>query len=70
MRSRITRRHLSFALDVAIAIGVAFSATFFILVMEFRAGHGELTRAALTLLANNPRVAHGGPAITTASQRN
>ncbi len=44
---------------MAIAIGLLGSVTFFILVVEYHIGHGELTAAELHLLAGKTRLAHG-----------
>jgi len=61
MRLRAAQRDLPFFADLAIAAGLVFSATFFLIVMEFCLGHGELTRAQLSLLDANRQVAHASP---------
>jgi hypothetical protein len=59
MRSGFARRRdVPLIADVAIALALVCSVTFFIIVMEYRVGQGELTRAELRLLAEETRVAH------------
>jgi len=59
MRSSVARRRdIPLIADVAIAIALAGTVTFFIVVMEYRVGQGELTRAELHLLDEKMRVAH------------
>lgn len=59
MRSGLARRHeISLIADMAIAITLLGSVTFFILVVEYHVGHGELTSAQLHLLAAKTRLAH------------
>ena len=69
MRLRAARRDVPFVVDLTIALGLAFSAAFFIIVTEFCVGRGELTRAQLSLLDTNARMAHVGP-TTIQSQPN
>jgi hypothetical protein len=59
MRTSIARRPNGAAIiDTAIALALVGSAAFFILVMEFCVGHGELTHAELSLLGARMRVTH------------
>jgi len=63
MRSRIARRlNIPAIVDLAIAITLVCVVTFFIVVMEYCVGNGELTRAELLLLDAKTRVAHA-PAV-------
>jgi 23S rRNA maturation mini-RNase III len=52
------RRNVSLIADMATAIMLMGSVTFFILVVEYHVGHGELTAAQLHLLAAKTRLAH------------
>ena len=59
MRSSVARRRdVPLIADVAIAFALVCTVTFFIVVMEYRVGQGELTRAELRLLDDKTRVAH------------
>jgi hypothetical protein len=59
MRSSVARRRNgAFIADTAIALVVVGSVTFFIIVMEFFIGQGELTKSELLLLGTNVRIAH------------
>ena len=59
MRSGVARRRdIPLIADVAIALALVCTVTFFIVVMEYRVGQGELTRAELRLLDDKTRVAH------------
>ena len=62
MRASVARRpHGATIANGAIALAVIGSAAFFIVVMEFCVGHGELTQAELSLLGAKIRVAHSPP---------
>lgn len=59
MRSGVVRhRNVPLIVDVAIALVLVGTVTFFIVVMEYCVGRGELTRAQLLLLGANVRIAH------------
>lgn len=59
MRSGFARRRdVPLIADVAIAIALLSSVTFFILVIEYHVGSGELTEAELHLLDDKTRLAH------------
>lgn len=59
MRSSVARRpNGALIADTAIALALVGSATFFTIVMEYRVGHGELTRAEVSLLRSKVHVAH------------
>jgi hypothetical protein len=64
MDSRVLRRRAVFAADIAIAASVAFSAAFFLIVMEYCVGNGELTHAQLALLGGKAHAVHAGPIHT------
>jgi hypothetical protein len=52
MRPRmLQRREVTFAIDTAIGLALVCTVTFFLLVIEFCVGHGELTHAELLVLA-------------------
>jgi len=58
MRSRNARRTLSsLAINVAIAAAWVGAVTFFIVVMEYHIGRGELTAAELSLINATVRTA-------------
>ena len=62
MRTSVARRpHGETIANGAIALALIGSAAFFIIVMEFCVGHGELTQAELSLLGAKVRVAHTSP---------
>ncbi len=59
MRSGVVRRRdVLLIVDVAIALVLVGTVTFFIVVMEYCVGRGELTHAQLLLLGANVRIAH------------
>jgi hypothetical protein len=59
MRSGFARRRdVPLIADVAIAIALLSSVTFFVLVIEYHVGRGELTAAELHLLDEKTRLAH------------
>ena len=57
MKSRVTRHRMPRALDVAIAVAWVGAVTFFIVVMEYHVGRGELTAAELGLMNATVRTA-------------
>jgi hypothetical protein len=62
MRTSVARRPTGATIaDAAIGLALVGSAAFFIIVMEFCVGHGELTQAELSLLGAKVRVAHSSP---------
>jgi hypothetical protein len=63
MPSSIVRRRVPLIADLAIAVALAGTVTFFLIVMEYCVGHGELTRAELQLRDTKLRMAHS-PAAT------
>jgi hypothetical protein len=59
MRSGFARRRdVPLIADLAIAVALLSSVTFFILVVEYHVGHGELTEAELHLFDEKTRLAH------------
>lgn len=59
MRSGVVRgRDVPLITDVAIALVLVGTVTFFVVVMEYCVGRGELTHAQLLLLGANVRIAH------------
>ena len=58
MRSGVVRRRdVPLIADVAIALVLVCTVAFFIVVMEYCVGRGELTHAQLLLLGANVRIA-------------
>ena len=71
MRSSVARRlDVPLIADVAIAVALVGTVTFFILVVEFCVGQGELTQAQLLLLGANIRTAHSAAPIINDNKRN
>jgi hypothetical protein len=56
--------------NVAIAVALVDTVTFFIFVVEFCGGQGELTQAQLLLLGANIRMAHLAAPIINDNKRN
>jgi len=68
MRSSFARRwNVALIVDTAIAVALICTVTFFTVVMEYRVGSGELTRAELRLRADGPRLAHAAVSAPSAS---
>ena len=71
MRSSAARRRdVPLIVDVAIALALVGTVTFFITVMEWCVGHGELTQAELLLLGVNVRMAHSTVPIVEGNTHN
>jgi hypothetical protein len=64
MRSSVARRpNGALIVDTAIALALVGTTAFFTVVMEYRVGHGELTRAELSLLRGTHVVHAAIPAL-------
>ena len=71
MRSSAARRRdVPLFVDVAIALALVGTVTFFIIVMEYCVGHGELTEAQLLLLGAKVRTAHVAMPSSSDNQHN
>lgn len=71
MRSRAApRRDVPLMVDAAIAIALIGTVSFFVIVMEYHVGRGELTRAELRLLDASVRTAHSTMPATKNNNRN
>jgi len=59
MRSRVVRRRdVPLLVNMTIALAVVGTVTFFILVMEYCVGQGELTQAELRLINADVRISN------------
>lgn len=70
MRSSAARRwDVPLIVDVAIALALVSTVTFFIIVMEYHVGAGELTHAQLLLLSAKKRTPHTSALIRNDNKR-